>query len=104
MLLELLELKGGIVTMGVMGTQRAIAQVCVDKSADYILALKGNQGTLEDEVKLLCSKPIPPHLAGQARRCAKRRLSQGMVEWKSAPTDRWSWGEGACWRVKARPL
>jgi len=66
-LLKLLELKGCIVTIDAMGTQREIAKVIVDKGADYVLALKGNQGTLEDDVKLLFSKPIPARLAEQTR-------------------------------------
>ena len=35
-----------------MGCQRDIAQTILDKKADYILALKGNQGTLKVDVKL----------------------------------------------------
>ena len=35
-----------------MGRQRDIAQTILDKKADYILALKGNQGTLKVDFKL----------------------------------------------------
>jgi predicted transposase YbfD/YdcC len=45
-LLEQLDLTGAIVTMDAMGTQRAIAQQIRQAKADYILALKGNQGSL----------------------------------------------------------
>ena len=45
-LLELLEVKGCIVTIDAMGCQKKIAAKIVDEGADYILALKGNQGTL----------------------------------------------------------
>ncbi len=44
--LALVDLKGAIVTIDAMGTQTAIAQQIVDGEGDYILALKGNQGTL----------------------------------------------------------
>jgi predicted transposase YbfD/YdcC len=44
--LELVDLKGAIVTIDAMGTQTAIAQQIVDGQGDYILALKGNQETL----------------------------------------------------------
>ena len=44
--LELVDLKGAIVTIDAMGTQTAIAQKVVDGEGDYILALKGNQGNL----------------------------------------------------------
>ena len=39
-----------------MGCQRAIAQKIRDKNADYILALKGNQGTLSEDVKLFAAE------------------------------------------------
>jgi len=35
-----------------MGCQRHIAQTILDKKADYVLALKGNQGTLRQDVEL----------------------------------------------------
>ncbi len=50
-LLECLDLNGCIVTLDAMGTQKEIAASIVDGKADYILALKGNQSTLEQEVR-----------------------------------------------------
>jgi len=50
-LLELLALKGCIVTIDAMGCQRASAQKIVEQGADYVLALKGNQPTLEQAVE-----------------------------------------------------
>ncbi len=49
-LLKLIYFKGTIVTIDAMGTQKAIAQQIVEGGADYILALKGNQGTLHNAV------------------------------------------------------
>ena len=51
-LLEMLRLKGTIVTADALNCQRAIAQQIVDQGGDYALALKGNQGTLHDDVVL----------------------------------------------------
>jgi len=51
-LLRMLAIEGAVVTIDAMGCQRDIAQTIIDKKADYILALKGNQGTLKDDVKL----------------------------------------------------
>lgn len=51
-LLDLLEIEGCIVTIDAMGTQTAIARRITDKKADYLLALKGNQETLKDDVEL----------------------------------------------------
>jgi predicted transposase YbfD/YdcC len=50
-LLEVLLLKGCIVTIDAMGCQKKIAQQIRDQGGDYVLALKGNQGTLADEVE-----------------------------------------------------
>jgi predicted transposase YbfD/YdcC len=50
-LLDMLAIDGAVVTIDAMGCQRAIAQKIIDKKADYILALKGNQGTLRDDVE-----------------------------------------------------
>ena len=50
-LLEMLNLKGAVVTIDAMGTQRAIADKIVKKSGDYILSVKGNQDSLHDEIR-----------------------------------------------------
>lgn len=50
-LLNLLDVKGAIITLDAMGTQRSIANQIVEQQGDYILALKGNQGTLHQNVK-----------------------------------------------------
>ena len=52
-LLDLLAIEGAIVTIDAMGCQRAIARKIVEKKADYVFGLKGNQGSLRDDVELL---------------------------------------------------
>lgn len=49
-ILELLSLKKSIVTIDAMGTQKKIAETIIKKKADYVLSLKGNQGTFHKEV------------------------------------------------------
>jgi predicted transposase YbfD/YdcC len=49
-LLRLVDIKGTIITIDAMGTQKAIAEQIIDSQADYVLALKGNQETLHQEV------------------------------------------------------
>ena len=49
-LLDMLAIEGAVVTIDAMGCQREIAQKIRDKKADYVLALKGNQGTLRADV------------------------------------------------------
>ena len=56
-LLEMLSLKGTIVTTDALNCQRAIAQQIVDQGGDYVLALKGNQGTLHDDVSIYLDDP-----------------------------------------------
>lgn len=50
-LLRVLELAGCIVTVDAMGCQKKVAKEIVEADADYVLALKGNQETVHDEVK-----------------------------------------------------
>ena len=55
-LLDMLAIEGAVVTIDAMGCQRAIARKIVDKKADYILALKGNQGALRQDVELFVAE------------------------------------------------
>ena len=49
--LESIEIKGQVVTIDAMGTQTAIAEAIRKRRADYVLAVKGNQGNLEEEIR-----------------------------------------------------
>ncbi|WP_372069885.1 ISAs1 family transposase (plasmid) [Tistrella mobilis] len=55
-LLDLLAIEGAIVTIDAMGCQRDIAARITDKKADYVLALKGNQGSLREDVALFVAE------------------------------------------------
>jgi predicted transposase YbfD/YdcC len=55
-LLDLLAIEGAIITIDAMGCQREIARKIIDKKADYILALKGNQGSLREDVDLFVAE------------------------------------------------
>jgi len=59
-LLEILDLKGCIVTIDAMGCQTEIVERIQDKKADYVIALKGNQGTLHEDVKRYWEDPALP--------------------------------------------
>ena len=52
-LLEMLALHGCIVTIDAMGCQREIAQQITDDGADYVLAVKENQGRLHANIRVL---------------------------------------------------
>jgi predicted transposase YbfD/YdcC len=49
-LLRMVDIKGAIITIDAMGTQKAIAAEIIDGKADYVLGLKGNQETLHQAV------------------------------------------------------
>lgn len=49
-LLDVLAIEGCVVTIDAMGCQTQIAEKIIDQQADYMLAVKGNQGTLVDDI------------------------------------------------------
>jgi len=55
-LLDMLSIEGAIVTIDAMGCQRDIAKKIIEKKADYVLALKGNQGSLREDVELFVAE------------------------------------------------
>jgi len=55
-LLDMLAIEGAVVTIDAMGCQREIAKKVIDKKADYVLALKGNQSSLRDDVELFVTE------------------------------------------------
>jgi len=55
-LLDMMSIEGAIVTIDAMGCQREIARKILDRKADYVRALKGNQGTLRDDVELFANE------------------------------------------------
>ena len=59
-LLEMLTLRGKVVTADAMHCQRQVAQQVIEQGGDYALALKGNQGALRDDVQLFLDDPSTP--------------------------------------------
>lgn len=49
-LLRLVDIRGALITLDAMGTQKAIAEQIIDQDADYLLALKGNHETTHQAV------------------------------------------------------
>jgi predicted transposase YbfD/YdcC len=66
-LLEMLSLKGTIVTVDALNCQREIAQKIFDQGGDYALALKGNQGTLHDDVVTYFNDPASQTVAAEPK-------------------------------------
>ena len=63
-LLQLLEVKGCIVTIDAMGCQRAIAAQIIQRGGDYVLALKGNQPGLYEAVRQFFDDAQARHFNG----------------------------------------
>ena len=76
-LLDLLALEGAIVTIDAMGTQMAIAARIIARKADYVLALKGNQGTLLEDAILFFADP---ELARSCARHEETASGHGRIE------------------------
>lgn len=61
-LLELLDLNGALVTIDAMGCQKEIAQKIVDGGGDYVLAVKGNQGHLLEDIQATVEQALDGNL------------------------------------------
>jgi predicted transposase YbfD/YdcC len=59
-LLRLLDLAGTTVTVDAMHCQRATAQTIIERGGDYLMAVKGNQPALHDDIRLLMDDPQAP--------------------------------------------
>jgi predicted transposase YbfD/YdcC len=55
-LLDMLAVEGAIITIDAMGCQRTIARRIMNKKADYVFGLKGNQGSLRKDVDLFVAE------------------------------------------------
>ncbi len=82
-LLRVLELSGCIVTIDAMGCQKKIAKEIVEADADYVLALKGNQETVHEEVKSFLDATL---LERQAARPVGAKLSEAAATLVSTET------------------
>ena len=83
-LLRLVDIKGAIITIDAMGTQKAIAEEIIDLKADYVLALKGNQETLHDAVIDYIDKQMEDGFANaKARHHVTKETGHGREEIRS---------------------
>jgi predicted transposase YbfD/YdcC len=74
-LLEVLELKGALVTIDAMGCQKAIAKAIRDKGADYLLPVKDNQPSLRQDIQLFFTEQQARHIALNLLKQAKGKHS-----------------------------
>jgi len=76
-LLDMLALKGAIISIDAMGAQKEIAAKIAGQEADYVLALKGNQGTLHQDVRAFF---VDPALAKNCASFAATDAGHGRIE------------------------
>lgn len=62
-LLSRLDIAGAVVTVDAMGCQKKIAEQIKQQNGDYVFSLKGNQGTLHDDVKTYFTSSLSPAIA-----------------------------------------
>ena len=80
-LLRLVDIKGAIITIDAMGTQKAIAAQIIEGEADYVLALKGNQDSLHQAVIAYINEQWEDDFArAKARRHQTRETGHGRQE------------------------
>ena len=112
-LLDILCLQGCIVTIDAMGTQKKIAEKIIEKNADYILQVKGNQQTLMNDIREYFEKNVFTKkkeelekaeryfktLCGEHGRLEKRKYYvENDIEWLKEKHPDWEGlsGIGAC--------
>ena len=78
-LLELLSLKGMIITADALNCQRQIAAQVIEQGGDYVLALKGNQPALRDDVRRFLDDPETP-----LRSASETDAGHGRIETRTA--------------------
>jgi predicted transposase YbfD/YdcC len=93
-LLAMIDIHGAIVTLDAMGTQTEIARLIIKGGGDYVLALKGNQGSLHDDVARWFADP---GLAGISKTHRSIETGHGRIE------ERTVLCAGAGWLAKRHP-
>lgn len=79
--LRLVDLRGAIITIDAMGTQKAIAEQVIDGGADYVLALKGNQEKLhQDVIDYLLEHGEDDFARAKARQYQTEEVGHGRTE------------------------
>lgn len=76
-LIQMLDLRGAIVTIDAMACQTKIAKTITSKGGDYLLAVKGNQGKLAAALKMAFS---PYRGAGVDRNTCQIEKQKGRIE------------------------
>lgn len=80
-LLKLLELKGSIVTIDAIGTQKNIAEQIKQKKAEYVLSVKGNQPRLYEDLRYFMEEEGKNHFSEvEHEYCRTHEKGHGRIE------------------------
>ena len=60
-------------TIDTMGCQRSICQQVIDQEADYVIGLKGTQGSLREDVEVFFDEHLELNIGGQFVKSTKSR-------------------------------
>jgi len=86
-LLRVLELAGCIVTIDAMGCQKKIAREIKEADADYVLALKGNQETVHQEVQSFLDETLAEKKKQRPAGAVVPKAAATLVEWETVEKD-----------------
>jgi len=98
-LLKLFQIKGNIITIDSMGTQKEIAKTIIDGEADYVLAVKGNQKSMQEDIAFHLDSEIKDKGKTAMKQCGhyaiNRTKDHGRTEvrecYLSPETDWFEW-------------
>ncbi len=83
-LLDLIDIRGHIVTIDAMGAQKKIAEKIVKEGGDYVISLKGNQGKLHKNVMNAFDKAQAKEWEGvRHETCQTLEAAHGRIEKRS---------------------
>lgn len=82
-ILRALELSGCIVTLDAMGCQKKIAREIKEADADYVMALKGNQGTVHQEVKAFLEQMVAEKKKARPPGARRPKAAVALQEWET---------------------
>ena len=83
-LLEPLDIAGKTITAHALLTQRKLAQYLIERNADYVFTVKGNQPTLRKDIRLLFEERGKPDFS-EPLTLAHGRIEQRCIWTSTAP-------------------
>jgi predicted transposase YbfD/YdcC len=86
-LLRVLELSGCIVTLDAMGCQKKIAKEIIEADADYVLALKGNQEKVHEEIKSYLDTTLAEKARPRPTGAVVAKEVQSLQAWETVEKD-----------------